>query len=125
MKKISESAAAILAAAPKLPLSDQHWEAVVREIGLSKQQALVVELQLRGLSVKQIALVSNLGEGTVKDYLQRVAAKTGARGIRLAMHVVAVSLQIAKTRPKKTGKAAGIRSDGSRKAVCPDDQSAN
>lgn len=84
-----------LATYPPLPLDKEHWQAVVNAMGISKQQAKVVELVLRDLGVKEIAVVLGLGEGTVKDYLKRIGSRTGTRGrMQLAMYVMTLSLQV-------------------------------
>lgn len=95
MAQPSESADAILASAPKLPLDDAHWEAVVSEMGLSDQQARVVELVLRDLCDKQIAAVMGISKSTLDTYMHRIRTRTGTRGrIQLAMHVMAVSFRV-------------------------------
>ena len=85
----------LLASCPPLPLHAEHWQATIAAMGLSDQQAKVVELVLRDLGDKEIAVVMGLGEGTVKDYLKRIYRRTGMRGrMQLAMHVLALSHQV-------------------------------
>lgn len=85
----------LLASVPPLPLQPDHWQAIVAAMGLSEQLARVVELVLRDLSNKEIAAAMNLGEGTVKDYLNRIGQRTGTRGrVQLAVHVLTVSHQV-------------------------------
>jgi DNA-binding CsgD family transcriptional regulator len=91
----SADASKILANYPPLPLSADHWQAVVKAIGISGQQAKVAGLVLRDLGNKQIAQVLGLGEGTVKVYLKRIAQRTRTSGrMQLAAHVLAVSHQV-------------------------------
>jgi DNA-binding CsgD family transcriptional regulator len=80
---------------PPLPVDADHWAAIVKRIGLSAQQAKVLELTLRGQSVKQIARIMGIAEPTIKTYQERIATRTGTSGrMQLAMHVLAVSHQV-------------------------------
>jgi DNA-binding CsgD family transcriptional regulator len=95
MPRPSKNVAKVLAECPPLPLAADHWQAVVEAMGISEQQAKVVELVLRDLRTKEIVAVTGLSEGTVKDYLKRVGKRTGTRGrVQLAMHVLALSHQV-------------------------------
>jgi FixJ family two-component response regulator len=69
MAQLTEAAAAILATAPPLPLTSDQWRAVAGELGLSDQEANVVELALRDLCNKQIATVLGISKKTVEEYL--------------------------------------------------------
>jgi DNA-binding CsgD family transcriptional regulator len=92
---ISPLVADILAEAPPLPLDAVHWQKIVRKLGLSNRQAGVVELMLRDLSDKQIALVQGISESTVTTHQERIRYRTGTRGrMQLAMHVLAVSREV-------------------------------
>ena len=64
-----------LDAAPSLPFDEDHWAAICRRMGLSAQQARIVELVLRDQSVRQIALSMEISEPTVKTYLQRIGVE--------------------------------------------------
>jgi len=91
----SELSVRILAMAPPLPLEEELWHAVVQQLKLSSQQARIVELILRDLSDKQIALVMGISESTIETHKERIRLRTGARGrMQLAMQVMAVSHQI-------------------------------
>ena len=80
---------------PRLPLDDGHWQAIVQAMQLSPQQAKIVELVLRGLCDKQIAVVMGISEPTIRTYLQRISERTQTRGrMALAMRVLAVSHQV-------------------------------
>ncbi len=93
----SEISAQILAKALPLPLEADLWESVVQAMKLSSRQARIVELILRDLSDKQIALVLGISESTIETHKERIRLRTGARGrMQLAMQVLAVSHQIRK-----------------------------
>ena len=78
-----------------LPLSKEHWTAIVQSLGLSPQQAKVTELLLRGLGDKQIAASLSITEPTLRTYLSRISARTRTRGrMELAMRVLAVSHEV-------------------------------
>jgi DNA-binding NarL/FixJ family response regulator len=80
---------------PPLPLDDDHWRAIVQAMQLSPQQARIVELVLRGMCDKQIAVAMGIGEPTIRTYLQRISERTQTRGrMELAMRVLAVSHQV-------------------------------
>jgi len=80
---------------PPLPLKAAHWQAVVQALRLSPQQAKIVELALRGMCDKQIALAMSLSEPTIRTYLQRIFVRTGTHGrMGLALRVLAVSHQV-------------------------------
>jgi DNA-binding NarL/FixJ family response regulator len=94
-RRNSELRSRLLESHPPLPLTQSHWSAIVATLKLSEQLATVAELLLRGFSVKEIATVTELGEGTVKDYVQRIGRRTGTHGrMQLAMRVLAVSHQV-------------------------------
>ena len=95
MTRPTKSVAAYLEAFPPLPLDDVHWRAIVAAMELSPQQAKIVELVLRGLCDKQIAVAMGISEPTIRTYLLRISAKTHTRGrMELAMRVLAVSHQV-------------------------------
>jgi DNA-binding NarL/FixJ family response regulator len=84
---------------PPLPLDADHWTAVAEAMELSSQQARIVELVLCDHSTKEIGRILQIGEATVKTYLDRIAARTGTRGrMQLAMHVLRVSHEVAADR---------------------------
>ncbi len=95
MARSSKDAERSLDALPPLPLEADHWQAVCRAMQLSAQQVQVLELLLRGAGQKQIAAALGISQPTLKTYLDRIAARTGARGrMQLAMHVMAVSHEV-------------------------------
>jgi DNA-binding NarL/FixJ family response regulator len=64
-------------------------------MGLSRQQARVVELMLRCASQKQIAAALDITEPTLKTYMQRIFVRTGTNSrMDLAMHVFALSHRV-------------------------------
>ena len=96
MARRSALAAAILAAAPPLPLSPRQWRGVVDALRLSDRETDVAELVLRDLCNKQIALVLDISPNTVDEYLTyRIPKKTRTNGrMQLSMRVLEVSLQL-------------------------------
>ena len=86
---------------PPLPLEPEHWAAIVDRMGLSAQQAKVLELTLRGHSTKQTARIMEIAEPTIRTYLERISTRTKTTGrMQLAMHVLAVSHEVnGKRRP--------------------------
>lgn len=97
MARHSKESAAILAAAPPLPLSPCQWREVARELDLSDREADVAELVLRDLCNKQIATVLGISKKTVEEYLSyRIPKKTGTNGrMQLSMRVLEVALRTA------------------------------
>jgi len=82
-------------ASPQLPLAADHWAAIVLEMKLSSQQVRIVELVLRDLSTREIAVTLRIGVPTIKTQLERIAARTRTRGrMQLAMHILALSHQV-------------------------------
>ncbi len=72
------------------PLSGSEWDHVVSSLGLSPQQARIVELILAGLSDTQVAMQMNVRVPTVRTYLTRVFQRTGTAGrVELVMLAVA------------------------------------
>ncbi len=63
-----------------MPLEPDHWTATANAMGLKPKYTLIVELVVRGLTNREIAAAMGLGEGTIKDYLKRIAKKTDTRG---------------------------------------------
>ncbi len=98
MARHSNEAAAILAAAPALPLSAGQWRDVARELDLSEREADVAELVLRDLCNKQIGMVLGISKKTVEEYLSyRIPKKTGTSGrMQLSMRVLEVALRTAR-----------------------------
>ncbi len=95
MPQRSKTSADILGAAPPLPLDAQHWKEIVKKIGLSTRQARIVELMLRDLSDRQIAIVLGISESTIETHKERISHRTGTHGrMQLAMHVLAVSHRV-------------------------------
>jgi DNA-binding CsgD family transcriptional regulator len=86
---------------PPLPLAVAEWQAIVKRLGLSRQQARVVELLLRCASQRQIAAALSISEPTLKTYMQRIFARTGTKSrMHLAMHVFALTQQGNSCHPK-------------------------
>jgi len=87
---------------PPIPLKDDHWQAIVRAMRLSPQQARVVEFVLRGMCDKQITAVMGIKEPTLRTYLSRIFARTRTGGrMELAMRVLEVSHKVIPGRHQK------------------------
>lgn len=90
----SDLASTILASAPPLPLTPDHWQAIVQTIGLSPRQAHIIELMLRDLTDQQIALVLGISESTIETHKLRIRNRTGSSSrVRLAMLVLEIALR--------------------------------
>ncbi len=95
MTRSTKIVADCLEAFPPLPLNEDHWQAIVEAMQLSPQQARIVELVLRGMGDRQIATAMEIGEPTIRTYLQRIFRRTNSRGrMELAMRVLDVSHQV-------------------------------
>lgn len=80
---------------PELPIDPDLWRAVACQMELSPQHAHVVELILRGLSDKQITEAMGIHQSTLRTYLERIAARTGATGrVGILRMVLAVSHRV-------------------------------
>ena len=67
---------------------------MAKKMRLSRQHAKIVELILRTASPKQIAIVLDIAESTLKTYMQRIFAKTGTRcRVQLVIHVMLIANQ--------------------------------
>lgn len=75
---------------PPLPISAAAWRHVSKQLQLSPQQIIIVELILRGQRDKQIAAVMKIGLPTIRTYLARIYARLAVRDrVGLILHVVA------------------------------------
>lgn len=91
----SDLASGILNAAPPLPLTTTHWQAIVKTIGLSPRQAHIIELMLRDLTDQQIALVLGISKSTIETHKRRIHQHTSTRGrMALARLVLQVAIQV-------------------------------
>jgi len=71
------------------------WETIIGELGLSPQQARIVELILRGQQDKHIAAELNLSASTVRTYLTRIFLRTGVTDrVGLVLRVFAMAQKI-------------------------------
>jgi DNA-binding NarL/FixJ family response regulator len=84
------------------PVQPMHeWTVTAQELGLTPRQGEILDLVLRGLPNKRIALTLNVSESTVKEHVtgileklgvrNRVEAITKLRGRRLHLPVTSVS----------------------------------
>ncbi|MGA2254568.1 MAG: helix-turn-helix transcriptional regulator [Thermoguttaceae bacterium] len=102
MTRSAKTIADYLETFPPLPLEDGHWQAVVRAMRLSPQQAKIAELVLRGMCDKQIAAAMGIKEPTIRTYLSRIFARTRTGGrMELAMRVLEVSHKVIPGRHQK------------------------
>ena len=80
---------------PPLPLAGDHWQAIVRELGLSLRQAQIVELMVRGASLREISSDLDISISTIRTQQERVFDKTGTntRG-ELLLRILALSHEV-------------------------------
>ena len=77
------------------PIDSTIWSEVVTILGLSPQQARIVELLLSGTCDKQIAQRLGLGVDTVRTYLKRIDARLRVSGrVGLVVRVFVTALEI-------------------------------
>lgn len=70
------------------PFHPTEWERLTEALGLSPQQAKIVELILRGAGDKQIAAALGLSKHTVRTYLNRIFSRLGVSDrLELVIHV--------------------------------------
>ncbi|HEY4309162.1 MAG TPA: LuxR C-terminal-related transcriptional regulator [Pirellulales bacterium] len=94
--RLSKTPADPLEALPSLPLDEREWQAVVKSLRLSPQQAKVVRLLLRSAANKQIAFALGISEPTVRTHLERIFSRTGVGDrMELAMRVLTVCRELA------------------------------
>ena len=95
-RRDDESAERLLASLPPLPLDAKLWHSVVKALRLSRQHTKIVELILRTAYPKQIAVILNIAETTLKTYMQRIFMQTGTRcRVQLVIHVMTVAIRLA------------------------------
>lgn len=84
-----------------LPIDDELWRQVIREMKLSPQQARIIELLLRKMKYKDIAQRTDLSVHTVRTYLQRVFLKHRvADRDELLIHIMTVTHRLMKRDPR-------------------------
>lgn len=94
-RRIANAAARQRIAVLPLPLASETWDQVADSLSLSPQQKRIVELILRGMQDKQIALEMKLSVPTVRTYLGRIFARTGVRDrVELLLRIFAASQKI-------------------------------
>jgi DNA-binding NarL/FixJ family response regulator len=72
-----------------------EWNAVVRELRLSPQQARIAALLLYGMMDKQIAISLKLSVSTVRMYLTRMFARLGvANRMELAIKIFTLTRRL-------------------------------
>jgi DNA-binding NarL/FixJ family response regulator len=75
-----------------LPLTESEWHRVVTILKLSKQQANIVALILRGLKRKQIAEHLGIQDGTMRTYFERIYDRVNVKDcVALVVRVFAAA----------------------------------
>ena len=78
-----------------LPITADHWQAMIDAMKLSPQQAKIAELMVRGAQLKEIASILGIKACSVRNQQDRMYAKLGIRcGKELFAHVLGVSYQV-------------------------------
>lgn len=77
---------------PPFPLAADHWRAIVKEMGLSGRQAEILELVVRGASLREISTALNISISTIRTQQERIFDKTGTntRG-EILLRILALS----------------------------------
>ena len=88
---------------PPSPLNSAEWANAVRVLGLSPQQAKIVELILRGRKDKEIAATLGLSYSTVRTYIDRTFARLNVSDR------VQLILRVFDSRTKGGTGTAGVR----------------
>ena len=79
---------------PPLPLDAFTWRSIANSMGLSPQQARIVELILRNQQDKAIAASMKLSVATVRTYLRRIFDRVGVEDrLSLILHIFALAQQ--------------------------------
>jgi len=77
---------------PQLPLAKDHWRAIVKELGVSSRQAQIVELLVRGASLREVSTILDISISTIRTQQERIFDKTrtNTRG-ELLLRILALS----------------------------------
>lgn len=77
---------------PPLPLAKDHWRAIVKELGVSSRQAQIIELIVRGASLREVSTILDISISTIRTQQERIFDKTGTdtRG-ELLLRILALS----------------------------------
>jgi DNA-binding NarL/FixJ family response regulator len=77
------------------PLEPEVWRRVVGTLGLSPQQARLVELLLCGLRDKDIAARMGVGVPTIRTYFERIFRRVGVTDrVQLIIRVFQVAMAV-------------------------------
>ena len=84
--------------AESLPLpriEPDRWRAILGVLRLSRQQAKILDLLLRGMGEENIAPVVGIGESALRAHIEHILARTRSNNrTELAMQVLALSRQV-------------------------------
>lgn len=91
-RRTPQSSSGLVPDLPPLPLAADHWQAIVKEMGLSARQAEIVELVARGASLREISSALEISISTIRTQQERIFDKTGTntRG-ELLLRILALS----------------------------------
>jgi DNA-binding NarL/FixJ family response regulator len=80
---------------PQLSIEPDHWREVLDLLGLSPQQAKILDLLLRGVCDKNIAPTVGIGQSTVRAHIASILARTRSNNrTELAMQVRSLAQQM-------------------------------
>jgi len=83
---------------PLLGIEPDHWRAILEALRLSRQQAQILDLLLRGVDEQIIAPVVGIRQSTLRADIDRIFARTRSNNrIELAMQVLALSHKVKST----------------------------
>jgi len=72
---------------------EREYREAVRRLGLSRQQARIVELLMQGKADKEIAAKLKLSKHTVRTYLKRISQRLGVSGrVETMLAIVAITI---------------------------------
>lgn len=83
------------------PFTPDHWQAIAAAMKLSRREAEVAELKIRGAQLKEIAAILEIEICTVRGFQNRIYAKAGIRRHEFMAHLLSVSHQIRCGCPQK------------------------
>lgn len=80
---------------PACPYPALLWAAIVRELRLSPREAMLSRLVVQALEDKEIEQATGLAAGTIRTYLNRAFAKTGASDrMELACRIASEAMRL-------------------------------
>ena len=80
---------------PLLRIEPDRWRAILGVLRLSRQQAKILDLLMRGMCEENIAPVVGIGESALRAHIDHILARTRSNNrTELAMQVLALSRQV-------------------------------